>query len=57
MHEQSGKIYDFANTAEMNAAAKKHGLVPIPAEDANGVRLMNRKQRRAWAAKQRAKKP
>jgi hypothetical protein len=35
---------------------KKRGLVPIPGSDLESVVNMNRKQRRAWAARQRKSK-
>lgn len=50
------------NTGEIHLGvleedAKRRGLVPIPEADAESVINMNRKQRRAWAARQRAKRP
>lgn len=53
MHPQTGQIVEVLNDED----AKKRGLVPIPPEDEQRVRTMNRKQRRAWAAQQRRKKP
>lgn len=51
MDPSSGKIYRDID----EATALKHGLVPIPPEDAPLVQGMNRHQRRAWAAQQRKK--
>ena len=49
MHPDSGQVYRDI----LEADAKKHGLVPIPAEEEATVQRMNRHQRRAWAAKRR----
>jgi hypothetical protein len=51
MDPNSGKIYRDI----LEEDARKHGLVPIPAEDEQRVQGMNRHQRRAWAAQQRKK--
>lgn len=47
-----------ANTGHIHVGvieeeAKRRGLVPIPNEEAEAVINMNRRQRRAWAARQR----
>jgi hypothetical protein len=49
MDPRTGVIYEVENEEE----AKRRGLIPIPPEQEASVRGMNRKQRRAWAAKQR----
>ncbi len=49
MDPHSGKIFEIADEKE----ARRRGLVPIPPDQEKDVRRMNRKQRRAWAAKQR----
>lgn len=52
MDPRSGHIYD----QEMQALLEpkhRNKLVEIPAEQLDEVRLMNRKQRRAWAAARR----
>lgn len=55
MDTRTGKIY----TAEdLPGLAKdiRENLIEIPTEHEEAVRGMNRKQRRAWAAKQRKQK-
>lgn len=49
MNPNTGEIHFDVSEED----AKKRGLVPIPKSDLEGVVNMNRKQRRAWAAKQR----
>lgn len=49
--DDRGRIYDNV-TPEM---VKAKNLIPIPPEEEQAVRAMNRKQRRAWAAQQRRK--
>lgn len=49
MNPNTGEIH-FNVTDE---DVKKKGLVPIPSMQLEGVVNMNRKQRRAWAARQR----
>lgn len=49
MDPNSGRIYEVRDEDD----ARKRGLVPIPADQLDVVRSMNRRQRRAWAAQQR----
>lgn len=51
MNPESGRIYLDLPEEE----AKRKGLIPIPADQAERIVNMNRKQRRAWAASQRRK--
>lgn len=51
MDPNTGRIYQVESEEE----ARKRGLIPIPPEDEERVRSMNRKERRAWAAQQRRK--
>lgn len=51
MHPNTGHIYEVENAED----ARKRGLIPIPPDQLEAVHAMNRKQRRAWAAKQRRK--
>lgn len=51
MNPNTGEIH-LDVTAE---DAKKRGLIPVPAAEAEGLINKNRKQRRAWAAQQRKK--
>ena len=51
MNPNTGEIH--FNVTEDDV--KKRGLVPIPDGELENVVNMNRKQRRAWAAKQRKK--
>ncbi len=52
MDPNSGRIYQVTN----EEVARKAGLIPIPHDEEQRVREMNRKQRRAWAAQQRRAK-
>jgi len=52
MDAKTGQIYLNVSKEE----AKKRGLVPIPADQAEKVINMNRRERRAWAAQQRRAK-
>lgn len=49
MDPRTGQIIEVENEGD----ARKKGLIPIPADELGSVRVMNRKQRRAWAAQQR----
>ena len=49
--DDRGRIYDNVSAEE----AKAKNLIPIPKEEEDSVRAMNRHQRRAWAAQQRRK--
>lgn len=49
MDPKSGRIYEVQDDEE----ARRRGLVPIPKTDESRVFGMNRKQRRAWASRQR----
>lgn len=51
MDPNTGRLYEVESEEE----AIRRGLVAIPAEEEHAVRLMNRRQRRAWAAQQRKK--
>lgn len=51
MDPKTGQIYEVADEEE----ARKRGLIPIPRDQEERVRGMNRRQRRAWAAQQRRK--
>ncbi len=51
MDPNTCRIYQVANEEE----ARRRGLIPIPPEEEQRVRGMNRKERRAWAARQRRK--
>lgn len=55
MDPKTGNIHRFADAVTLKAAVRD-GFVPISEEDLARVRKMNRKQRRAWAAKQRARR-
>lgn len=52
MDAKTGKIYGHDETDKLDEKTKKR-LVPIPANEETEVRAMNRRQRRAWASKQR----
>lgn len=49
--DDRGRIYENVTTED----ARKRNLIPIPPEEEQAVRSMNRKQRRAWATQQRKK--
>lgn len=51
MNPNTGEIHFNVSDEDV----RKKGLVPIPDDQIEGVVNMNRKQRRAWAAKQRKK--
>jgi hypothetical protein len=48
MDSKTGRIYEVTEEE-----AKRRGLVPIPKKDEGRVLSMNRRDRRAWAARQR----
>jgi len=50
--DSRGDIYDASDVRAMDAV-KRSKLVMIPTDQEAAVRLMNRKQRRAWYAQQR----
>ena len=53
MDPKSGLIHQVLDTPEAQSKAKRHGLIELTPEQADAMRFMNRKQRRAWAAQQR----
>jgi hypothetical protein len=55
MDPNTGKLYAVPEKLS-EEEARTRGFVPVPPEDEDRVRRMNRKQRRAWAARQRAEK-
>jgi hypothetical protein len=56
MDPNSGKIYSYDRLGMTEEEARKKGLVPIPADQEQAVRGMNRHERRKWAAEQRRKR-
>lgn len=53
MDPRDGRIHLIADTPEATGAARRAGLAYVGPEDAPKMKHMNRKQRRAWAAKKR----
>lgn len=53
MDPNSGKIYKIEDDETADEMARR-GFVPIPDSELETVQRMNRHDRRAWAAQQRA---
>ena len=56
MNTETGEILDLTEVEKLTKKEQKK-YIPINSEDIEKVKGMNRAERRAWARKQKGKKP